>query len=55
MVIEHGEDRGIVVGHHEAGTVEPLSLMNQHVATLVVSIIGHHNSSCSDKGMTNYA
>ena len=45
MVIEHREDRGIVVSDHEAGTVESLGLVNQHVATLVISIIGYNYSS----------
>ena len=45
VVIEHGEDRGIMVSDHEAGTVEPLGLVDQHVATLVISIISNHYSS----------
>ena len=44
MVVEHGEDGGIVIGHHETGAVKPLGLMDQHVATLVVSVIGHYYS-----------
>ena len=45
MVVEHRKDRGIMVGDHETGAVESLSLVNQHVATLIVSIIGYDNSS----------
>ncbi len=45
MEIEHGEDGGIMVGDHEAGTVEPFGLMDQHVTALVVGIIGNHHST----------
>ena len=42
MVVECWEDRGVVIGHHEARTVQSLCLVHQHIAALVVSIIGHH-------------
>ncbi len=45
MVIQHREDGSIVVGDHETGTVEPLGLVNQHVAALVVGVIGHHHAA----------
>ena len=45
MIVQHGEDGGVMVGDHEAGTVEPLGLVDQHVAALVVGVIGHHHST----------
>ena len=34
-----------MVGDHEAGALESLGLVDQHVAPLVVCIIGHHHPS----------
>ena len=48
-MVECGEDTGIMVGHQEAGAVEPLGLMDQHVAPLVVSIIGHHHPAWRER------
>ncbi len=45
MEVEDGEDRGVVIGHHEARAVESLGLVNEHVAASVVSIIGHYHTS----------
>ena len=45
MVIEHGEDRGIMIGDHEARALQPLGLVNQHVTPLVVCIISNHHTS----------
>ena len=52
MVVQHGEDRGIVVGDHEAGTVESLGLVNEHVAAFVVGIVGHHHTARHGVGGT---
>ena len=45
MIVECWKDRGIVIGHHEAGTVQPLGLVHQHVAALVVCIVSDHNTT----------
>ena len=45
MIVERREDGGVVVGHHEAGTVQPLCLVHQHVAALVVCIVSDHNTT----------
>ena len=39
-----------MVGDHEAGTVESLGLVDQHVAPLVVGIISHHHTSWGREG-----
>ena len=46
MKIEHGENRGVVIGDHEGRTVESLRLVDQHIAALVVSIISHYYTTC---------
>ena len=45
MIVEHGIDGGIVIGDHEARAVESLCLVDQHVASFVIGIIGHHHST----------
>ena len=45
MVVECWKDRGVVIGHHEARTVQPLRLVHQHVAALVVCIVSNHNTT----------
>ena len=45
MIVECWKDGGVVIGHHEAGTVQPLRLVHQHVAALVVSIVSDHNTT----------
>ena len=46
MVVEDGEDRGVVVGDHEGGAVESLGLVDQHVAATVVSVVCHYHPTC---------
>ena len=43
MIIENREHRSIMVGDHKTRAVESLGLVNKHVTTLVVSIIGYDN------------
>ena len=45
MVVEHGEDGGVVVGDHETRALESLGLVHQHVAPLVVRIVSNHHTS----------
>lgn len=52
MVVECWEDWGIVIGHHEAGTVQSLCLVHQHIATFVVCIVGHHYTTLWVVGRT---
>ena len=46
MVVEDGEDRGVVVGDHEGRAVESLGLVHQHVAATVVSVVRHYHTTC---------
>ena len=45
VVVECGEDGGVVVSNDETGAAEPLGLVDQHVAPSVVCVIGHHHTS----------
>ena len=39
-----------MVGYHDAGAVEPLGLVDQHVAASVVCVIGDDDTGCRRRG-----
>ncbi|KAH9391219.1 hypothetical protein TYRP_006817, partial [Tyrophagus putrescentiae] len=43
-LVEGGHRRGVVVGDHHAGAVQPVRLVDQHVAALVVEVVGHYEA-----------
>lgn len=42
--LKHGDAGGVVVHHHDAGTVEALGLVHEQVAALVVHVVGNHKA-----------
>lgn len=40
-----GQRRAVVIGHDEARRVQAFGLMHQHVAAIVVHIVGHHKAA----------
>lgn len=48
--VQVGHDGGVVVGYHDAGAVEPLGLVDQHVAASVVCVIGYDDTRCRRRG-----
>ena len=47
--LQGGDAGGVVVDHHDAGAVEPLGLVHQQVAPLVVHVVGDHEALCGTK------
>lgn len=42
--VDTGKQRRVMIRRHEAGRLESLGLMNQHVAAFIIRVVGHHET-----------
>jgi hypothetical protein len=44
FALQRWENGGIMVGHHKTRTLQPFDLMNQGIAAITISVVGHHDT-----------